>query len=273
MKVGRIFKGSKKTIPVIKLEGVLTTSSGRGSVISFEIMRNSIDKAFAVKGAPFIILAINSPGGSPVQSARIGQYLRLKAKQKNIEIYAFCEDVAASGGYWLATSADKIYAMEASIIGSIGVISSMFGFTQLLEKIGVDRRVYSAGENKSQLDPFLPEDQQQVDDLKRLQMGVHEDFIQWVKSRRGEVLRDNPDLFTGKFWNGIEAKKLGLVDELAAMDTMLVEKFNHNYKIKTFGGGRRSIIKLLGGELLIEYALEIIFSKLSMRAYWERFGL
>ncbi len=267
-----IFKSSKKVIPLIRLEGVIATQSGRGrgSSLSLETLRENIDKAFAMKSAPFIGLAINSPGGSPVQSALIGNYIRMKAEETNKEVYAFCEDVAASGGYWLAASADKIYVMNASIIGSIGVIASMFGFTDLIKKIGVERRVYTAGEQKSQLDPFLPENKEQITHLKELQASIHQDFIDWVQKRRGDKLSDNKSLFTGKFWDGERAKELGLVDEIGCVDDILYQKYGKKYQIKYLNQQKKGLLKFLGAEL---GGGEKMLQAIEERTYWERFGL
>ncbi|MCH9844937.1 MAG: S49 family peptidase [Alphaproteobacteria bacterium] len=283
-----IFKSGKKTIPVIRLEGVIGGSArGRNAALNLESLRESIDKAFAVKSAPFVGLAINSPGGSPVQSALIGNYIRQQAEKNQKEVYAFCEDVAASGGYWLAASADKIYVMHASIIGSIGVIASMFGFTDLIKKIGVERRVYTSGGQKNQLDPFMPEQKEQIDHLKTLQASIHQDFIEWVKTRRadkliadkiidGEIIADkstddkltDADLFSGKFWDGAAAKKLGLVDEIGGLDDVLYAKYGKKYHIKFFNQPKKGFLRFLGADLSTG-----MLQSVEERAHWERFGL
>ncbi|MCH9853483.1 MAG: S49 family peptidase [Alphaproteobacteria bacterium] len=268
-----ILKSRKKVIPVIKMEGVIGGSSrGRNAALSLESLREPIDKAFAVKSAPFVVLAINSPGGSPVQSALIGNYIRMQAEKNEKEVYAFCEDVAASGGYWLATSADKIYAMHASIIGSIGVIASMFGFTDLIKKIGVERRVYTSGTQKNQLDPFMPEQKEQIEHLKTLQASIHQDFIAWVKSRRTDTLtRDElvgDELFSGKFWDGAAAKKLGLIDEIGGLDEVLYAKYGKKYHIKFFNQPKKGLLRFLGADLSAG-----MLQSIEDRAHWERFGL
>ncbi len=268
-----IFKSRKKTIPVIRLEGVIGGSSrGRSATLNLESLRESIDKAFSVKSAPFVALAINSPGGSPVQSALIGNYIRQQATKNDMEVHAFCEDVAASGGYWLAASADKIYVMHASIIGSIGVIASMFGFTDLIKKIGVERRVYTSGGQKNQLDPFMPEQQEQIDHLKTLQASIHQDFIDWVKTRRGDKLTDDAlsgdELFSGKFWDGYTAKKLGLVDEIGGLDDVLYAQYGKKYHIKFFNQPKKGFLRFLGADLSTG-----MLQSVEERSYWERFGL
>ena len=264
-----IFKSRKKTIPVIKLEGVIGGSArGRSATLNLESLRESIDKAFSVKSAPFVALAINSPGGSPVQSALIGNYIRQQAEKNQIEVHAFCEDVAASGGYWLAASADKIYVMHASIIGSIGVIASMFGFTDLIKKIGVERRVYTSGGQKNQLDPFMPEQQEQIDHLKTLQASIHQDFIAWVKTRRATKLADDDELFSGKFWDGHTAKKLGLVDEIGGLDDVLCSKYGKKYQIKFFNQPKKGFLRFLGADLSTG-----MLQSVEERVHWERFGL
>jgi serine protease SohB len=171
-------------------------------------------RAFADKKAPAVAIMVNSPGGSPVQSRLIYKRIRDLAAEKNKKVLIFVEDVAASGGYMIACAGDEIIADPSSVVGSIGVISAGFGFTGLIDKIGVERRVYTAGENKSLLDPFQPENPEDIAYLKDLQLEIHKVFIDLVKDSRGARLKDDPDLFTGRFWTGIRGKELGLVDEL-----------------------------------------------------------
>ena len=201
------WKSDHPKVSVLRLSGVI--ASGGGALrknLNYETMEPVIKKAFADEKQDAVILCINSPGGSPVQSALIGKRIRQLADKNNTPVIAFCEDVAASGGYWLASCADEIYADEASIIGSIGVISAGFGFTQAIAKLGVERRVYTSGESKSMLDPFKNENPKDVKRLRALQTEIHEHFIAHVKSRRGERLNEEEQLFTGSFWTGARAK-------------------------------------------------------------------
>ena len=192
------FVKNDPTVSVVRMSGMIA-SGGRGA-LNDQSLAPALEKAFA-KGKPdAVALVINSPGGSPVQSSLIGARIRRLADEKSIPVYAFVEDVAASGGYWLAAAADEIYADESSVLGSIGVISSGFGAHVLLARQGVERRVYTAGKSKSMLDPFRPENPEDVDRLKTLLSDIHDNFIAHVKERRGEKLDQTRDLFTGEIW-------------------------------------------------------------------------
>ena len=185
-------------VPVIRLAGVIGAGGGalRGEGLSLHGLNSSIERAFKVKGARAVALAINSPGGSPVQSALIGERIRALAAENDVPVIAFVEDVGASGGYWLALAADEIFADENSIIGSIGVISAGFGFVDGMKKLGVERRVYTAGEFKSLLDPFRPEDPDGVARLKAIMEECHGNFRSWVRERRGERLKGEDATFS-----------------------------------------------------------------------------
>lgn len=179
-----------------------------------------------------VALNINSPGGSPVQSELIYNYIRELSIEKKIPVYTFAQDVAASGGYWLLLSGDEIYAHNSSIVGSIGVIFSSFGFVDAIKKIGVDRRVYTEGKNKAILDPFLPEEKENIEILKDAQRDIFENFKDLVKSRRGDKLKDAEEkLFTGAFWSGKKAAELGLVDAVCDMRSKMKEKFGAKVEI------------------------------------------
>merc|ERR1712164_148698 len=183
-----------------------------------------------------IAISINSPGGSPVQSHLIYKYIKDQAKKNKKKVIVFAEDVAASGGYLIACSGDEIYANPSSIVGSIGVIYSSFGFKDLIQKIGVQRRVYTAGKNKSTLDPFVAEKEEDVKRLKNIQLELHEDFIKVVQSSRGSKLKDpeKNNIFTGEFWTGKTSLKLGLIDGIGNADQVLKEKFGDKVIIKNF---------------------------------------
>ena len=227
------WKSDSPRVSVLRLSGVI--ASGGGPLrknLNYEALEQVIKKAFSDKKQDAVILCINSPGGSPVQSALIGKRIRQLADKNNTPVIAFCEDVAASGGYWLACCADEIYADEASIIGSIGVISAGFGFAEAITKLGIERRVYTSGETKSMLDPFLNESPKDVKRLKALQTEIHEHFIAHVKSRRGKKLNEEEPLFTGTFWTGARAKQLGLVDGIGAMHSVLNERYGEKLKLR-----------------------------------------
>ncbi len=191
------------TIPVVRLHGTIASGGTQfRQNLSLASVAGVLEKAFAFKNAPAVAISVNSPGGSPVQSRLIYRRIRDLASEKNKPVLIFVEDVAASGGYMIALAGDEIVADPSSIVGSIGVISASFGFTELMKKIGIERRVYTAGRNKAVLDPFKPENEEDVERLKQLQLQVHDTFIDLVKQRRGAKLKDEPDLFTGLFWTG-----------------------------------------------------------------------
>jgi len=234
-----------------------------------------LKKAFGMRRIKAVILAINSPGGSPVQSALIGARIRQLAKKHDVPVLAFCEDVAASGGYWLATSADEIFVNDASVIGSIGVISAGFGFPQALEKLGVERRIYTSGKSKSMLDPFRPEKEEDVQYLKALQSDIHQTFIDQVKTRRGSRLKAPEDeLFSGQFWTGVKACELGLVDGLGTMHDVLSDRFGNELEIVAVQP-KRQFFSFSGpaGEAAVSAGAEYLMAHLEERSYWKRFGL
>ncbi len=225
---------SQIEIPVVRLCGVIAAGNNSpiNRTLSLASVAGLLEKAFSVKKAPAVALSINSPGGSPVQSRLIFTRIRQLAKQHKKQVLVFVEDIAASGGYMLAITGDEIFVDKASIIGSIGVVSSGFGFDKAIEKLGIDRRVYTAGRNKVSLDPFQPEKKADIAYLKELQLEIHQIFIDMVRERRGAKLGDDPDIFTGKFWTGIRAKDLGLVDAHGHMGTVLKERFGEKVKLK-----------------------------------------
>ena len=220
------WRKKRAVVPVVRLSGVIASGGGLRRGISLEAVEPQLKKAFSIRRAKAVALIINSPGGSPVQSALIGQRVRDLARKADVPVLAFCEDVAASGGYWLAASADEIYANAASIIGSIGVVSAGFGFDRVIEKLGVDRRVYTAGERKMILDPFRPEAEEDVARLKSLQAEIHQQFIDHIVERRGGKLKGaHDDLFSGAFWSGATALDLGLIDGLGECRSLVTKRF------------------------------------------------
>lgn len=202
-----------KITAVVDINGVIM----EGAEASGELVIPALKEAFEHEKTKGVILRINSPGGSPVQSGIINDEIkRLKAKYKDIPVYAVVSDLCASGGYYIAVAADEIYADKASIVGSIGVRMDNFGAVELMEKLGVERRLYTAGANKGMLDPFLPENETQVTHVNNMLTTTHQQFINVVKEGRGERLQNNPDIFSGLFWTGEDAVKLGLIDGLGS---------------------------------------------------------
>jgi len=266
-----IFK-KKKIVSHLRLTGVIGNIGKFRQGIEYSGQEDIIKKAFSVKKALAVAITINSPGGSPVQSHLIYKFIREQAKKNKKKVIIFTEDVAASGGYLIACSGDEIYANSSSIIGSIGVISASFGFKNLIEKIGVQRRVYTAGKNKSTLDPFLDEKEEDINRLKNIQLELHQDFIDVVEESRGSKLNKNSgiELFSGEFWTGKKAKDLGLIDGLGNADQILREKFGDEVEIKKFGKPKGWLAKKLSSSQ--DHADKLI-SILEERSIWQRYGL
>jgi len=264
-------------VPVVRLSGVIAAGGLLGSRgLSIESTAPLLARAFAQRHAKAVALAINSPGGSPVQSALIAQRIRLLAREKNLPVIAFVEDVAASGGYWLACAADEIIADASSIVGSIGVISAGFGFKDLIAKIGVERRLHTSGERKSMLDPFRDENPDDVERLKRLQVEIHEGFKAWVRERRGVKLKvDEAMLFTGEFWTGSRGLELGLVDSLGELRGVLQARYGAKVHLPVIAPRRRFLQRFgLGGSSGgIDSIGPSTLAALEERAHWQRFGL
>ena len=266
-----IFK-KKKIVSHLRLTGVIGNIGKFRQGIEYSGQEDIIKKAFSVKKALAVAITINSPGGSPVQSHLIYKFIKEQAKKNKKKVIIFTEDVAASGGYLIACSGDEIYANSSSIIGSIGVISASFGFKNLIEKIGVQRRVYTAGKNKSTLDPFLDEKEEDINRLKNIQLELHQDFIDVVEESRGSKLNKNSgiELFSGEFWTGKKAKDLGLIDGLGNADQILREKFGDEVEIKKFGKPKGWLSKKLSSSQ--DHADKLI-SILEERSIWQRYGL
>ncbi len=264
----------KKTnsVHVLRLQGAIS-AGGLRSGLNAKDLEPLLKRAFK-KGVSGVALAINCPGGSPVQSALIAARIQALSLHHKIPVYAFCEDVAASGGYWLACAADEIYADESSIIGSIGVIASGFGFVDAIKKLGVERRVYTSGASKSILDPFKPEKAEDVNRLLQLQEDVHEGFKAHVKNRRsGKLKAEDSELFTGAFWTGKRSLELGLVDGIGHMYPVLQHKFGDKVKITEITAAKGWGLKRLGfGASAIDLP-EAALNALETRALWSRFGL
>ncbi|MFM2045673.1 MAG: putative proteinase SohB [Pseudomonadota bacterium] len=275
-------------VSLVRMSGVIAADSGplQGRGINIEGVAGLLEKAFAPKEQAAVAIVINSPGGSPVQSAIIGNRIRALAEEKKVPVIAFVEDVAASGGYWLACAADEIVADPSSIVGSIGVVSAGFGFTDAIARLGIERRVYTAGENKSILDPFQPEKAEDVERLKALQLDIHAAFKDWVGRRRaGKLAGDPTDLFSGAFWTAARGKDLGLVDRLGDARSVLREKFGEKVEIRPIGrkGGLLSRIGLSTGGTGLPAAAGLgslgadlpggLIAAVEERALWARYGL
>jgi signal peptide peptidase SppA len=270
-------------IPVLRFTGPIGMTMPLRPGLSLSTSASAIEKAFSMRGAKAVAIQINSPGGSAVQSTLIYKRIRALAEEKSLKVYVFAEDVAASGGYMLALAGDEIYADESSIVGSIGVISASFGFTGLIEKIGVQRRVYTAGANKDVLDPFLPEKPSDVERIKSIQKDVHQAFIELVKTRRGaKISKPDDELFTGEFWSGKTALDLGLVDGLCDLRSKMREIYGDGVRFKlvtpstSWFRRKRSVFAEAGG---FEFGFSPgglaadVISAVEARALWSRFGL
>jgi signal peptide peptidase SppA len=266
------------TVAVLRLDGIIAARGGmRGKTLSMAGLAGPIERAFGLPDLAAVALLINSPGGSPVQSALIERRIRQLAAEKNIPVIAFAEDVAASGGYWLALAADEIFAQDASILGSIGVVSAGFGFPDLMRRFGIERRVYTAGTSKAMLDPFKTEEPEDVARLKALQLDIHEGFKDLVRARRGKRLKEDDEIFTGAIFTGRQALARGLIDGIGDLRQVLRERFGERVRFRAvterkrrgFGLRRLGFASQLGPIDLVADAL----SALEDRAIWARFGL
>lgn len=225
------FRNEAVSIPVVRLSGVIGQLSPLRQGITLAAVAPLLKRAFDVKHAPAVAIIINSPGGSPVQSHLVFKRLRALAEESGKEVIVAVEDVAASGGYMIAIAGDVIIVDPSSVVGSIGVVSAGFGFTGLIEKLGIERRVHTAGENKAMLDPFRPERESDVQHLKSLQRDVHDLFIDLVRARRGKRLVDDPTLFSGAFWSGTRGVELGLADRIDDLRAYLRTRFGATVKL------------------------------------------
>lgn len=286
----RLPLGALRTPPpqvaVVRLSGMIGPLSPLRSGLNGAVLAATFERAFGLRPLSAVALAINSPGGAATQSALIATRIRQLADEKKVPVMAFIEDLAASGGYWLATSADEIYAMETSIVGSIGVIAAGFGFHELIRRIGIDRRLYTAGERKAMLDPFLVEKPEDVERLKALQREVHEAFKFQVRSRRAGKLRaPEEELFTGEFWTGRRALELGLIDGIGDLWGILRQRFGERLRLRVVGGGRGWLRRRLRLSTLASNDLAVeetawpadwtsqLLASLEARALWSRYGL
>jgi signal peptide peptidase SppA len=251
-------------VAVIRLSGAIT-SGPRG--LSDAALAPVIERAFRRRRPAAVALLVNSPGGSAAQSSLIAARIRRLSEEKGVPVFAFVEDVAASGGYWLASAADEIWVDESSIVGSVGVIYAFFGFDRFLAEKGVERRVHTAGRSKSFMDPFSPEKPEDVARLTALQEAIHESFIAQVKARRGAKLDEGRELFTGEVWVGRRSVEVGLADGVGHLVPKMKERFGEKVRFVPYGR-RRPLLQRLGAEIMGE-----TLGALEERALWARFGL
>lgn len=278
------FRADIPVVPVVRLAGVIGVSSPLRPGLMLSTVARTLERAFSVRKARAVALVINSPGGSPAQSHLIFRRIRQLAEEKKIPVLAFVEDVGASGGYMLSCAADEIICDDYSIVGSIGVVGGSFGFPKLLEKLGVERRLYTSGERKVMLDPFLPEKPEDVKRIKALQKDIHAHFIGLVKQRRGTKLRGlDKTLFSGEFWTAQAAIELGLADHIGDLRSTLRERYGDKVRTplisaeRSFFGRKMPGVGLaaaLSGRpgLTSGFADDLI-SALETRALWSRYGL
>ena len=270
------FRDPAPVISVLRLQGIIGKVGPGNSGLTLEKLEKSIDRAFATRQLKTVVLLVNSPGGSPVQSGLIAGRIRQLAAEKDIPVVAFTEDVAASGGYWLACAADEIFADANSIIGSIGVISSGFGFHNVLARFGIERRVHTAGKRKGMLDPFQPEVPEDIVRLKSIQADMHDSFKTYVRERRGEkITAPDSELFDGDIWTGSQALALGLVDGLGDLRTVMRKLHGDRVKIRTANPSSGGFLRrwLGGGASRDEGRVMAAISVFEDWAHWKRFGL
>lgn len=274
-------------IPVVRMQGaIMAGSSLARQNLSLATVAGPLKRAFDMKEAPVVAIAVNSPGGSPVQSRLIYSRIRELADEKQKRVLVFVEDVAASGGYMIALAGDEIIADETSILGSIGVVAATFGFVEAINKIGVERRVYTAGKNKVSLDPFQPEKKTDIAHVKKLQEDIHEIFIDMVKERRGDKLIDDPDIFSGMYWTGRPAKERGLLDSFGHMSAVMKERYGKKTKLVLMQGKRNffgrpvpAVDAAVSGSLgsvgtdIAAGLPGAILDEAGERALWARYGL
>ena len=272
--VRRLWSRGGPEVPVIRLSGAIGAAGIGSRGLTLETLAKPIEQAFAMKSAPCVVLEVNSPGGSPVQSALIAGRIRELAEEKQKPVLAFVEDIAASGGYWLATAADEIFADNASLIGSIGVITAGFGFPRALDRLGIERRVHTAGAHKAKLDPFRPEDPEDIVWLKGIQADIHRLFIEHVSARRGDKLvSDSEPLFDGGIWTGGRAIDLGLIDGIGHLRPVLRSRYGDKVKLRPITGRKGLMSRIKFGDAIAREAAGGLMAAAEERALWQRYGL
>jgi serine protease SohB len=278
--VPRRFRTDIPVVPVVRLTGVIGVVTPLRPGLLLSTIARSLERAFQARHARAVALVINSPGGSPSQSHLIFQRIRQLAEEKKLPVLAFVEDVGASGGYMLACAADEIICNEFSIVGSIGVVGASFGFNQLMEKVGIERRLYTSGDRKAMLDPFLPEKADDVKRIKAIQQDIHQHFIALVKERRAAKL-NGPDktLFSGEFWTATKAIEFGLADRIGDLRSVLRERFGEKVHTPLVSAERSLFGRRLPGVSFADAVTrqpglaDDLISALEIRALWGRYGL
>jgi len=277
----RRLRGDIPIVPVVRLTGIIGFSTPLKPGLTLAGIARALERAFSMRHARAVALLINSPGGSPVQSHLIFRRIRQLAEEKGLPVIAFVEDVGASGGYMIACAADEIVCDLSSIVGSIGVVGGTFGFDKLMEKVGIERRLYTSGERKAMLDPFLPEKPEDVKRLKQIQNEIHDAFITLVKERRGPKLAGpEKTLFSGEYWTGSTAIELGIADAIGDLRTFLRERYGEDVLMPVIALEKGFLAKRLrgAGSELVSFAghpgwAEDMVSALEARALWSRYGL
>jgi len=272
----------KPVVTVVRLSGIIGGMGGLRRGLTLEGVETLLERAFKGRRTAAVALVVNSPGGSPVQSALIAGRIRALAEKHEKPVHAFIEDVGASGGYWLACAGDDIHAGASSVVGSIGVVSGGFGFTELMKRIGVERRLHTAGDKKAMLDPFSAQKAADVKHLKSLQKDVHEEFIEAVRERRqGRLTGDEGGLFSGAFWSGTQALRLGLIDGIGDLRQIMIDRYGDDVRFRPVSARKsfwRRRLRMQGSDFdpsvdvfdgLGRGLLYAIEEKLT----WNRFGL
>jgi signal peptide peptidase SppA len=273
------FRAGIDIVPVVRFSGVIGVVTPLRPGLMLATVARTLERAFKVRNARAVALVINSPGGSPSQSNLIYRRIRQLAEENNIPVLVFIEDVGASGGYMLACAGDEIICDQYSIVGSIGVVGGSFGFPGLMEKLGIERRIYTSGDRKVMLDPFQPEKPEDVNRIKAIQKDIHAHFIALVKERRGTKLNGSDDvLFSGEFWTASTAVEMGLADRIGDLRSTLRERFGPDVRMPLITAERTLFGRRLPGVDLSEFAerpgfAADLLSALEVRAIWSRFGL
>ncbi|HEY6753283.1 MAG TPA: S49 family peptidase [Pseudolabrys sp.] len=277
--VPRRFRTDIPVVPVVRLTGVIGVVTPLRPGLLLSTIAKSLERAFTTPHARAVALIINSPGGSPSQSHMIFRRIRQLADEKKLPVLAFVEDVGASGGYMLACAGDEIICNEFSIVGSIGVVGATFGFTELMQKVGIERRLYTSGDRKAMLDPFLPEKPDDVKRIKAIQQQIHEGFIALVKDRRGSKLKGSDKiLFSGEFWTAQKAIELGLADRIGDLRSTLRERFGEKVHTPLVSAQRSLFGRQLPGVSLVDALAhqpalaDDLISAMEVRAIWGRYG-
>ena len=272
-------KGAR--VAVLRLNGVIGRVGGGRRGLNLQGLERRLDAAFKSRQLVAVAVSINSPGGSPVQSELITERIRDLAAEKDVPVYTFIEDVGASGGYWLACAGDEIYARNSSIVGSIGVVSGGFGFTELIQKLGIERRLHTSGDKKAMNDPFGPEKPAAVKHLKELQKDIHKDFIRLVKARRGDRLNGTDrTLFSGAYWTGTRALEFGLIDGIGDLRGIMRAKLGDDVKFKVFDERGSRLLRWFSIGALPDSCngvgsglVDDLVAAVEERLWWNRFGL